>query len=87
MTKPRRAAPVVVHAWAVKWRSVKGLDGSYVRLQDLGRRGTFSTRKACKAYIDEQYGYIRERKDLRVYPHGWRVPTPVKVTVTYREIP
>ncbi len=39
----------------------------------------FDTRKEAKEHIDKWYGYIKTRKDLRVYPHWWRLPKPVKV--------
>lgn len=41
----------------------------------------FRTRQQCRAYIAENYWYIR-RSDLQRPPHGWRCPVPVKVTVT-----
>ncbi len=41
----------------------------------------FRTRAECRAWIDEHYGYIRTRADLRAEPHGWRMPRAVKVRV------
>ena len=41
----------------------------------------FLTRKGCRWWIEERYGYIRTRPDLRRPPHNWRVPRAVRVTV------
>ena len=32
--------------------------------------------------IEENYGYIKTRPNLRQYPYGWRLPKPIKVTIT-----
>lgn len=42
----------------------------------------FKTRRECKTYIDEEYGYFKTRKDLREYPHGWLMPVPRRVLFT-----
>lgn len=44
----------------------------------------FTTRKECREWINKEYGYIRYRKDLRGYPHGWRVPQPVKLRILFK---
>ena len=41
----------------------------------------FRTRREARAYIDERYGYIRQRKDLRQAPHFWRIPIALMVRV------
>jgi hypothetical protein len=41
----------------------------------------FRTRREARTWIEKKYGYIRKRKDLRVAPHYWRLPTAVKVTI------
>jgi hypothetical protein len=41
----------------------------------------FRTRHDCRAFIEERYGYIRTRSDLRREPHGWMVPRAVRVEV------
>lgn len=41
----------------------------------------FKTRREANEYIQQQYAYIRTRKDLRSEPHGWRMPRAVKVVV------
>jgi hypothetical protein len=41
----------------------------------------FHTRREARLYIDEKFGYIRRRIDLRVEPHGWRMPRAVRVVV------
>jgi hypothetical protein len=47
---------------------------------------TFKTRAAALAFINDRYGYIRDRADLRREPHGWRMPIPVRVRITVEEI-
>jgi hypothetical protein len=75
-------------AWAVEWHSVNRLDGDQRHLiWDYGTGAgagfrLFRTRRETRAYIEERYGYIRQRPDLRHEPHGWRLPTAVRVTVT-----
>ena len=76
-----------MNAWAVEWYSVNRLDGETRRLQWCPESGPgdyrlFRTRRACRAYIEERYGYIRNRPDLRAEPHGWHLPSAVRVTVT-----
>jgi len=72
-------------AWAVEWHSRNRLDGDTRRLQwhpeaGPGEYRLFRTRRACRAYIEERYGYFR-RPDLRAEPHGWRIPRAVRVMV------
>lgn len=50
-----------------------------------GQMLMFSTRKACRKWIEDRYGYIRERDDLKKMPHGWRLPKAVKVFVQVHE--
>jgi len=74
-------------AWAVEWHSVNRLDGDRRHLQWSPESGPgdfrlFRTRRACRAYIEERYGYARDREDLRAEPHGWRIPRAVRVTVS-----
>jgi hypothetical protein len=44
----------------------------------------FRTRSAARKYASEKYGYIKTRKDLRVYPHFWRIPKPVKLMISVK---
>lgn len=41
----------------------------------------FRFRKEARQWAEKNYGYIKERKDLRVEPHGWKFPKPIKVKV------
>jgi hypothetical protein len=74
-------------AWAVEWHSVNVLDGNRRHLiwnpePGPGAFRLFRTRRECRAYIEERYGDIRWREDLRTEPHGWRMPQAVRVTVS-----
>jgi hypothetical protein len=74
--------------WGVMWRYKNKLDGKMEYLvYNAGRPVLFSTRKEAREYIDEKYGYIRQRPDLKSEPHGWKmpIPVPVDVVVTLKE--
>lgn len=70
----------MITRWAVQWHSVNKLDGER---RDLigGLDRLFKTRKEARQYIKERYGFIQEREDLRIEPHGWKMPVAVKVVV------
>lgn len=87
MTARRRTKPRL--CWAVLWRSQCRLDGKTERL--IGCPAPpwvqlFPTRRLAREFIAERYGYIRERPDLQVEPHGWKVPIPVKVRVSAERV-
>jgi len=69
--------------WGVLWRSENKLDGYNERVQwDAGMPLLFFTKAEAKKYIDEKFGYIKARPDLKKEPHGWKMPTPVRVQVS-----
>jgi hypothetical protein len=76
-----------VDLWALKWRSECRLDGRTEHLMLFGHYGqqhwpaVFMTRSAARAFREEKYGYIRRRPDLRREPHGWKLPSIVKVKI------
>jgi hypothetical protein len=68
--------------WAGQWHSKSSLDGDvrhilYENCLPVLRR----TRSEMREYIEQKYGYIRDRADLRQQPHGWRIPQAVKVEI------
>lgn len=68
--------------WGILWRSENRVDGK--REHMMWRDGhplIFKTRDGARAYIRGHYGYIANRPDLRVEPHGWKVPIPTRVRV------
>jgi len=68
--------------WGVLWISENKLDGVTRHLvRSCCKPVLFTTRRAARYYIEQSYGYIRKRPDLRAEPHGWKMPVPVKVTV------
>jgi len=72
-------------AWAVLWRSNSRLDGPVCHLmREAGVPKLFASRKLAKVWIKKEYGYIAHRKDFRSEPHCWRMPTPVRVSVSPR---
>lgn len=71
-------------AWAVLWRSASRATGRREHLiwsPAGGPYALFRTRAECRRFIEQEWGYIRERADLRAEPHGWRMPIPVRVRV------
>jgi hypothetical protein len=72
--------------WGAMWRSENKLDGKNRHLisRDL-LPVLFLTRKEARKFIKSEYGYIKTRKDLRVEPHGWRLPVPIRVKVISME--
>lgn len=67
--------------WAILWNSKNSLDGrqNYM-MWDYGPTPLlFKTRREAREYRNEKWGYIRDRKDLRREPHGWRLPKIVRV--------
>lgn len=79
MNKPKTKPPT---RWAVQWNQ---LDDKWIMWSKCLPL-LFKTRMQARAWIDENYGYIRTRKDLRSAPHHWRLPTAVLVTVTLQEV-
>lgn len=70
-------------AWGALWRSSNRLDGtSRHLLYEHGVIKLFVTRAAARQWIEEQYGYIRRRDDLKHEPHGWQMPVAVRVCIT-----
>jgi len=77
------AAPKPVARWGALVSSCNKLDGerSWIAMRD-GMPAMFATRFAARLWIIETYGYLRTRPDLQREPHGWRMPQPVRLTVS-----
>jgi hypothetical protein len=71
--------------WGIKWKSNSPLGASECILGRTIKPLVFRTRSEARAYIKNNYSYIRYRKDLRSPPHCWTVPKAVKVIVEVRE--
>lgn len=63
--------------WGGQW---KHSDGDHILFENR-IPALFRTRREARAYIEEKYGYIRRRPDLRAAPHHWRVPQAVRVEI------
>lgn len=70
--------------WGALWRQRNLLDGKWTHLINRGDTlpALFTTRREARAFIEQEYGYIRKRPDLRGEPHGWKMPIPVRVQVS-----
>lgn len=71
-----------IRRWGAMWysKSKRGGVHTYLIYRD-SIPVLFNTRAKARAFIKEEYGYIKTRKDLRIEPHGWRMPRPVRVEV------
>ena len=70
--------------WAIQWRQENSLDGKRSYLLGVGDGyKTFRTRSQAREFIEERFGYIRNRTDLKAEPHGWKMPRAIKVTIDY----
>jgi len=69
-----------MNIWAAEWHEKNKLDGEsrHILYEDCLPK-LFRRRAACRAWIQEHYGYIKERPDWRAEPYGWRMPIAVKV--------
>jgi len=73
--------------WGVLWIQKGSIDGDCESLVYKDCKPVmFSTKRECKKFIDETYKFITARKDLRRYPHGWRLPKPVKLRINYQRV-
>jgi len=86
--------------WAIKMRSENRLDGK--REWFLGRyvlpitacptqldghkTAVFRTRKVARQFVNDTYGHLRDRPDLRAEPHGWKPPHIVRVNIEINEV-
>lgn len=82
----------ITRGWGVHWRSGPN-NVDHKRSEYLVRPVTtlnhqarqplcFTTRAEARIWVREHYSYIAARRDLREYPHDWKVPRVVRVTVT-----
>ena len=83
LKRPTLLAAAPCSAWAAIWRSANKMDGETRHIIHRGLLpAIFKTRKQTVDFIEKEYGYIRTRPDLKSEPHGWRIPKPVRVTIT-----
>ena len=73
--------------WGVLWRQKNKLDGVTETFMWAGDRPVlFSTRAKARVWIEQNYGFIRDHKDLRSEPHGWRMPQAARVDVMVEQV-
>ena len=74
--------------WGIQWRSENKLDGRQEHLMwDYGVTPLlFKTRREARKFCKARYGYIKDRPDLRVEPHGWKSARVVRVRVDWRVV-
>ena len=77
----RKSTPAPTR-WAVQWMCPKPEYILWRQCLPL----LFRSRRDARVWIEENYGYIKTRADLRSIPHNWRLPRAVKVAVILRPI-
>ncbi len=71
----------MINIWAAEWHSTNKLaEYRPLFLYEKDLPALFRTRRECRAYIKDKYGYLAERREE---PHGWRMPQAVKVRFVY----
>jgi len=63
--------------WGAKWRD---RELTHLCFEDRLPK-LFRTRAEARKWIEEKYGYIRTRPDLRTAPHWWKTPIAIKVRI------
>jgi hypothetical protein len=73
---------VDVILWGALRRSENKLDGvrEHLVFEDC-LPVLFKTRREAREYIEDTYGYLRNRPDLQAEPFGWKMPKPVRVRI------
>ena len=76
-----------IRMWGVLWRSKNKLDGEDKHLMFFGSRipALFHSRQEARDWINDSFGYIRNRPDLKAEPHGWRLPIPIRVRIEVKD--
>ena len=78
---------LTMERWAALWREKNKLNGKRERFILAGTHPLlFKTRKLCNEFIQKEYGYYKDRADLRSEPFGWKIPKAVRVLVTLEEL-
>ena len=69
--------------WGLLWRSNGAMTGHCEHLiRENSVPVLFRTRREARAYRDKRFGYIRDREDLRTWPHRVKMPKVVRVCST-----
>jgi hypothetical protein len=73
-----------IERWCILWSPGKKnkMTGDHIIFKDCIPK-MFTSKKDCKKWIDQEYSYIKERKDLRAAPYYWRLPKPARITFYY----
>lgn len=75
-------------AWAILMRSNNKLDGIREYLLGVTDHPThtelFESRSEARKYVSDEYGYLKQRPDLRKEPYGWKMPVVVRVKIDIR---
>ena len=73
--------------WAIQWRSENRITGkSEFFTWERGVPVLFRTRKQARKHIKQRYGYIATTPSLKVEPHGWKMPRPMRVEVKFEQL-
>ena len=72
-------------AWGVLWRVHTKAAGEILSIiyAETGTPVLFKSKRLAKEWIRQNHASVAQRKDLRAEPYGWRMPVPVRVSITF----
>lgn len=71
--------------WGALWRSNNRAGKREELICEYGIPVMFKTREECLQYIEKDYGYLKSRPDLKSEPHGWKMPIPIRVSISRKD--
>ena len=75
-------------AWGVLWRVNNKASGKILSIMyaETGTPVLFRTKRLAKEWIRQNHASVAHRTDLRAEPYGWRMPIPVRVSITFEAV-
>ena len=75
-------------AWGVLWRVNNKASGEILSLiyAETGTPVLFKSKRLAKEWIRQNHASVAHRTDLRAEPYGWRMPIPVRVSITFEAV-
>lgn len=82
-----KARKIVQLRWGLIWQSKNKLDGvnCHPVVDEYHGKPFHFTRRAAMEFREKHYGYLRDRRDLKSEPHGWKMPRVARIKITYEE--
>lgn len=77
----------IIYRWGLLWWSKNKPDIQNHLIFKKSEPVTFRTRKEAREFANQEYGYIKTRKEARAQPFGWRFPKAVRISITIDTLP